>query len=423
MPRFPRLEGELKTDVLIIGGGMAGLLCAHFLQQAGVPYILVEGNSIGGGVTKNTTAKLTAQHGMLYQKLLRGAGIEKAKMYLQANLRAVEDFAALCSGMDCDLERKDAYVFSVDDAEYIEDEITALLRLGYNAEFAKSTPLPFSVAGAARFPNQAQFHPLKFMAAISQGLNIYEHSYVRELAPHLAVTDHAKICAKHILVATHFPFNNKHGGYFLKMYQQRSYVIALENAPDIGGMYLEAEPNGLSFRNHENSLLIGGGGHRTGKRGGNWKELRELAADAYPKAKETHAWATQDCMSLDGVPYIGRYGKRAEGLLVATGFNKWGMTNSMVAAQLLIDSILGKRNEYAAVFSPQRSMIKPQLLLNGLHAVGNLLCPRPKRCPHLGCALKWNAIEHSWDCPCHGSRFDVNGALLDNPATGDMKNP
>lgn len=423
MPRFPRLEGDIKTDVLIIGGGMAGVLCAHFLQQAGVPYVLVEGNEIGSGITRNTTAKITAQHGAIYHKLLRGMGAEKTKMYLAANQQAMDQYAALCEDLDCDFERKDAYLYSADDKEYIEIELSALQKIGASAEFVQKTGLPFLVAGAVKLPNQAQFHPLRFLAGIAQGLRIYEHSYVKELAPHLAITEHAKVCAKHIIVATHFPFLNKHGGYFLKLYQQRSYVVELEGAADVGGMFLEAEPNGFSFRNYKDKLLLGGGGHRTGKKGGDWRELRDFAKEFYPRAVESGVWATQDCMTLDGMPYIGHYGKSAEGLLVATGFNKWGMSTAMVAAQLLTDSILGKKNEFAALFSPQRSMLKPQLLLNGMHAVGNLLVPSRRRCPHLGCALRWNPIEHSWDCPCHGSRFTQNGDLLNNPATGNLKNP
>jgi hypothetical protein len=205
------------------------------------------------------------------------------------------------------------------------------------------------------------------------------------------------------------------------MYQHRSYVTALENAPDVNGMYLEEKTDGLSFRNHGGLLLIGGGDHRTGKKGGGWKTLRDFAADICPEAREKYSWATQDCMTLDGVPYIGKYGKSAKGLYVATGFNKWGMTSAMVSAMILSDIILGNKNEYAEVFSPQRSMMKPQLLINALTAVGNLLTPTAPRCPHMGCALKWNKAEQSWDCPCHGSRFENNGAVIDNPATGGLK--
>ena len=417
MPEFPALPGDAKTDVLIVGGGMAGLLCAYFLQQAGVDYILVEGKTIGSGISKNTTAKITAQHGLIYQKL----DAEQAQLYLQANLKALEEYKKLCETNNCDFEEKDAFVYSLHDRQALEKELSALHAIDYHAAFAEEIPLPFKIAGAVKFPRQAQFHPLKFMAGITQGLNIYENSFVHELAPGIAITQHGKITAMQIIIATHFPMLNKHGAYWLKLYQHRSYAIALENAPDVNGLYVEETPNGMSFRNYNDLLMIGGGGHKTGKKGGNWQVLREFAANAYPAAREVAAWATQDCMSLDGLPYIGHYSKSAKNLLVATGFNKWGMSSSMVAAMLLRDMILGQRNKYAEVFSPQRSMHKPQLLVNGFSATGKLLMPSLKRCPHLGCALKWNPIERSWDCPCHGSRFDQDGGLIDNPATGDLE--
>ena len=186
-------------------------------------------------------------------------------------------------------------------------------------------------------------------------------------------------------------------------------------------MYLDEAQAGMSFRNYNDLLLIGGGDHRTGKKGGGWQELREFAHRHYPQAKEQYHWATQDCMSLDGVPYIGPYSASTRDLYVATGFNKWGMTTSMVSAMILSDLVQGKKNPYAEVFSPSRSILHPQLAVNGFEAVVNLLTPTAKRCPHLGCALKWNPIEHTWDCPCHGSRFTEDGKLIDNPATDHLK--
>lgn len=418
---FKSLKQDIKTEVLIIGGGMAGVLCAYMLDKSGIPYVLVEAQSICSGITKNTTAKITSQHGLIYDKLIREFDIERAKQYLSANETALSEYRSLCRNIDCDFEEKISYVYSLDDREKIEKEITALEKLGAHAEFVDRLELPFSVAGAVKFPNQAQFNPLKFISAISKGLSIYEHTPVRELIGTTAITDHGKITANNIIVATHFPFLNKHGSYFLKMYQHRSYVIALENAPNVGGIYIDGAQNGLSFRNYQNLLLIGGGGHRTGKKGGNWRELRDFARRYYPNAKEKYYWATQDCMTLDGVPYIGAYSSSTSNLYVATGFNKWGMTSSMVSAMILRDLVQGKQNQYAQVFSPSRTILRPQLAVNAFEAAVNLLIPTTKRCPHLGCALKWNPLEHTWDCPCHGSRFTENGKLIDNPATGDLK--
>lgn len=417
---FPTLKNDIETEVLIIGGGIAGILTAYFLQEKGVPYVLVEKDKICSGTTGNTTAKITFQHGLIYDKLLRSAGIEKTKIYLQANKAAFEQYTKLCKNIDCDYEIKDNYVYSRDNRKKLEDEITALSQIGYNAVLKENLPLPIDTAGAVCFENQAQFHPLKFLFTIAKDLKIYEHTFVREMIGTTAVTDRGKIQADKVIVTTHFPFINKHGSYFLKLYQHRSYVIALENAQNVNGMFVDESQTGLSFRNYREFLLLGGGGHRTGKKGGNWNELREFAKNNYPNGVEKYFWAAQDCMSLDHIPYIGRYSKNTVDLYTASGFNKWGMTGAMLSAMLLSDMVCGVHNDFEEVFSPSRNMIKPQLFIIGFESVTNLLTPSKKRCPHLGCALKWNPDEHSWDCACHGSRFSEDGKVLDNPANGDL---
>ncbi|MEE1014154.1 MAG: FAD-dependent oxidoreductase [Clostridia bacterium] len=419
LPEFHTLRGNKKTDVLIIGGGMCGLLCAYFLRQAGVDVLLVEGNRIASGITKNTTAKITALHGLIYAKLLRTEGKEKAQMYLTANQRALHAYEQLCTELDCDFEKKPAYTYSLTHRARLEDEVRAVNGLGFPAVFTETPELPFQTQGAVCFPDQAQFHPLKFLAALTKGLPIYENTFIRDITPTTAIADCGTVTARHIIVATHFPFLNKHGSYFLKLYQHRSYVSAWEGAGSLKGMYVDEDKKGMSFRSYGDFLLLGGGGHRTGKHGGGWEELNTFARRHYPEAKLQFQWAAQDCMSLDAIPYIGQYSKGTPNLYVASGFHKWGMSSSMAAALLLTDMVTGKKNDLAPVFSPQRSMLKPQLFLNGIEATINLLTPTTKRCPHLGCALKWNPAEHTWDCPCHGSRFEENGKLIDNPATGD----
>ena len=417
---FPTLKGDIHTDVLIIGGGMAGLLCARKLHDAGADYLLCEANTLCSGITKNTTAKITSQHGLCYHKILSKYGIEKARLYLSANEAAVAEYRQLCAQIDCGFSRQDNFVYSLNNRTKLEKEISALKKLDHPAEFTEELPLPFPTAGAVKFLNQAQFHPLKFLKAISEGLQIYEHTPIREFGPGWATTDSGIIHADKIIVTTHFPILNKHGSYFLKLYQHRSYCLALENAQAVPGMYVDEAMDGLSFRSHNGLLIIGGGSHRTGKQGGGWEELERVAEEYFPGATIHSRWATQDCMSLDGIPYIGRYSARTPGLLVATGFNKWGMTSSMVAANLLTDLVLNRRNPYTEVFSPSRSILHRQLGVNTLEAMSNLLNFGKKRCPHMGCALKWNPQERTWDCPCHGSRFEENGQLIDNPATDDL---
>ena len=420
-PNFPQLDKNIKTDVLIIGGGMAGILCAYMLKNAGVDCILVEAKQICGGVTKNTTAKITLQHGLIYDKLINRFGKEKALIYYNAQKAACDKYAELCGNIECNYENKDSFVYYLDDKEKIKREVYALKQLGADAEFCSEINLPFEVAGAVRLKKQAQFHPLKFAYGIAKELPIYENTKVLELLPNKAITNCGEIECNKMIVTTHFPLNNKHGSYFLKLYQHRSYVIALEGAQNVEGMYVDESDTGLSFRNYKNLLLLGGGGHRTGKQGGNWRELEKFAKKYYPAATIVGRWATQDCMSLDDVPYIGQYSKNTPNMFVATGFNKWGMSSSMVSAMILADFVQGKKNRYAQVFSPSRSILRPQLAINAFESIVGLLTPTVPRCPHLGCALKYNPDEHSWDCPCHGSRFDENGGLLNNPATDDKK--
>ncbi len=420
IPNKKTLTEPTHTDVLIIGGGLTGILCAYQLEKAGIPYILVEANNICSGITQNTTAKITSQHGLIYDKLIRQFGEAKARMYLEANELAITEYRTLCSDIDCDFEETDSYVYSLNNRDKIVTEISALRRIGFKAEYANEIPLPFNIAGAVKFHGQAQFNPLKFVNAISGNLNIYENTRVHAVNRYGIFTNRGTISADKIIVTTHFPFINKHGSYFLKMYQHRSYVIALENAPNVNGMYVDESKNGMSFRNYDNLLLIGGGSHRTGKHGGCWDELSAFAKTHYPDATEVGRWATQDCMTLDGVPYIGQYSMLTPNLYVATGFNKWGMTSSMVASFILRDLVQGKHSKYACVFNPSRSILRPQLAINAFEATTNLLSISTKRCPHLGCALKYNKHEHSWDCPCHGSRFSKDGILLDNPSNKNL---
>ena len=420
-PRFDALGGNKKTDVLIIGGGITGILCAYKLKNAGVDCMLAEADEICGGITRNTTAKITLGHGLIYDKMIIRFGEDKARLYAEAQSKAIQEYAQLCENIECDYETRDNYVYSLNDRKKIEKEVAALNRIGVKAEFSDAHELSFPVAGAVRVRGQAQFHPLKFLYAIAKDLPIYEHTKIVELVPHKAKTNHGEITYKKLIITTHFPMLNKHGLYSLKLYQHRSYVIALKGAQNVRGMYVDESNTGLSFRSYEDLLLLGGGGHRTGKKGGCWQELEDFVRKHYKNAEIVGKWATQDCMTLDDIPYIGQYSKSTPDVFVATGFNKWGMTNAMIAADLLCDLVRGKSTPYANLFDPSRTVMRPQLAVNAFESTVGILTPTAPRCPHLGCALKYNRAEHTWDCPCHGSRFTEQGELIDNPATDDKK--
>ncbi len=421
-PSYPALEGDVQTDVLVIGGGMTGVLCARALAKRGVDCLVVEADRIGGGTTRGTTAVLTAQHGALYGSLIKRFGAQKARLYLEANLRAVRRFRALAQEIPCDFEDADSYLYSTAEALSLQKEAAAVRSLGFPARFTTDTDLPFPIAGAVVFPGMAQFHPLKFLYGAAEGLRIYEHTRVLRLEDGLAIARGGRIRANRIVVATHFPILNRRGLYFMKLYQKRSFVLALRNVPALRGTYAEPTEGGIYLRGYDDLVIVGGGDHRTGRKGGGFEAVEAFVRQRYPQAEVVARWAAQDCMSLDSVPYIGPYSPATPNLYVATGFNEWGMTSAMVASQLLADALTGRANSFASAFTTDRSMLRAQLWRNLGATAADYLTPTAPRCPHLGCALKWNAAEHSWDCPCHGSRFaGEDGSILENPALHGIK--
>lgn len=414
-----RLQGDIRTEVCVIGGGMAGILCAARLHECGVDTVVAEAKEIGEGITKGTTAVLTAQHDLRYRDLAERYGFAHAKQYLHAHLRALQWIRQQAERIDCDFEVRPSVMFSRTGQDGLRVEADMVRRLGFPAVYTAKPKLPFPAVDAVVYPEMAQFHPLRFLNGMARGLRIYTGTFVRELSGNTAITDSGRIRANHIIVATHFPFVNRRGLYFTKQYQNRSYIIAYRNAPDIGCTAIDAGKGGFYFRNYRDLLLVGGGDHRTGKQGGAYAAIEQYVRRRFPQAKEAYRWANQDCVTLDDVPYIGQYSPAMPNVYVATGFNLWGMTTSAVAADILCDRILGKQNADAAVFASDRSMLHPRLFSNLGAAVAGWLTPVRRRCPHLGCALHYNAAEHSWDCACHGSRFDGDGKLIENPAMRD----
>ncbi|ELC8350887.1 FAD-dependent oxidoreductase [Clostridium perfringens] len=460
------LNKDIKTDVLVIGAGIAGILTAYMLKKKGRDVVLIDAAEIASGNTKNTTAKITSQHDLIYSKLIAEFGEEKARQYAKANELAIKKYKEIIEDkrIECNFEEKSAYVYSLNEVEVLKEEVEAAKNLGIDAEFVQEANLPFKIKGAVKFNNQAQFNPLKFLKGISNELVIYENTRALEIKENLVVTSGGNITANNIVVATHYPIMNAPGYYFMKMHQERSYVLALENTSEIDGMYIDINKEGYSFRTYNNLLLLGGISHRTGENeeGGSYDELRKVAKELYPKAKEKYYWSAQDCMTIDGIPYIGRYSSETPNIYVATGFNKWGMTSSMVSAMIISDMILEKENDFSEIFSPRRfdlSLSINNIANDLIETAKNFIAQKvyipsseiehiknghggiieyngekvgvyknkegkeffvSTKCTHLGCQLSWNSDELTWDCPCHGSRFDYKGRLIGSPATKDL---
>ncbi len=419
-PIFPRAEKNIQTDVAIIGGGMAGILCGLALKERGIDHVILESETIGSGVTKRTTAVLSVQNELLFGDLVKKHGKAHTKLYLEASLNAIKRFRAYAETIPCDFETLDAITYSLHDRDKMKNDALLLQSMGYPAEFVAQTALPFRVAGAVRFPNMAQFHPLKFLYHVAKDLPIYEHTKALRTDGTTVVTPNARIRANKVIVTTHFPFIDRYGLYLLKMHQIRSHVIAYENAPQLGCTIMDEAEHGIYLRNYGKYLLIGGGDRKTGKDGNGFEVIRDFAKKYFPEAKEVTAWSNRDCISLDSLPYIGRYSVFNPNLFVATGFCGWGMTSSMIASELLADLACNKPNRFASVFAPNRKMPFLPLAQNVLSSAIGLLTPTVPRCSHLGCALHWNENEGIWECPCHGSVFAKNGEVLNNPANKNI---
>lgn len=461
------LKGNINVEAVVVGAGITGLLTAYMLQKKGVEVIVIDRGRILNGNTKNTTAKVTIQHNLIYDKLLKEFNEENAKRYAEANRLALENYKKIIeeNKIDCDFENVDAYVYSLNNPEKIINEYEAAKKIGIDSELLDEIELPFKIAKAVKFKNQAQFNPVKFFNFIAKDLKIYEDTKAIDIKDGLVITNRGEIKAEHIVVATQYPIINVPGYYFLRMHQERDYVIALKNAQKLKGIYRDENEEGYSFRNYKDLLILTGGSVRTGanEEGGKYDQLREYAKQLYPASIEEFNWSAQDCMTSDYIPFIGVYSDEMPNVYVATGYNKWGMTSSMVAAIIISDKITGKENDFNEIFSPSRfdltASIKnltkdfgttvynfiaqkislPESVLEDVKlGHGGIITYEGEKlgvyknnkgevftvsskCPHLGCELKWNPDDLAWECPCHGSRFDYKGNFLNSPTIKELK--
>lgn len=460
------LLNNIECDVLVIGGGIAGVLTAYYLTQNNVNTIVVEASGVCSGQTRNTTAKITSQHSACYSKIEKMFSKSTAVAYANANERAITDFEQLIRNqrIDCDFLRTSSYLYTLKNTDVLQNEYAVVNKSDINSHFTTDTELPFDVKLALCYENQALFNPYPFISRLSDYISIFENTRVLKVEDNIAYCKNAKIKAKKIVFATHYPIVNFPGMYFARMHQSRSYVIAVKNAEHINSMYYCADKGGLSLRSFQDMLLLSGCSHRTGETllVDPYEYLYAQAKKYYPDSLLCYQFSAQDAMTPDYMPYAGLYSKSKPNWYVLTGFSKWGMTNSMISAKLVSDMILGVKNPLSSLLSPQRfniSTVKPMLnevahALKGLSKTafyipadsvsdirrgdaqvvmyGGKRCGVYKseegelfavsaRCPHMGCALSFNKADKTWDCPCHGSRFSYTGELLDSPSQVSLK--
>lgn len=372
---FDSLNKNKSTDVCIIGAGIFGLTCGYYLSKAGLKVTIIDKSDIAAKTTGHTTAKITSQHGLFYSYLVDTYGFQFAKDYLFANQEAIENIKNIINSenINCDFENQSNFVYTTDESEIskIKKEVECVNLLGFPANFVTKTGLPFEIAGSIQFKNQAQFNPVKYLNSlcdiiIKNNGEIYTNTIVYDVKNDgnnfLTSSVRGKIKSKYVILASHYPFINFPGMYFFKMYQSSSYVIGIDTKKTLfNGMYITSSSPTYSFRTAnckgKRILLLGGGSHKTGTCV-NYKEtysaLEEYAKQLYPNSEILFRWDTRDCITLDKLPYIGTFSNTQDNFYVGTGFNKWGMTTSNVAANIICDSILGKENKYAYVFDSTR---------------------------------------------------------------------
>lgn len=465
--KYGSLNQDIKRECVVVGGGIAGFLAAYRLSESGRKVTLIEAGSLFSGVTRNTTAHIDALHTLYYSALAKKS-YSKAKQYYESQVSAIDEYEKLIArhNIDCDFKRQTSFVFTEANTMGLNEEYKALKSINAKAEYAENTTvLGESVGGALNVKGMAIFEPIKFLTGLPISFEVFENTKIIGAdfkRKTLFAENGVEINADIIVIATNFPIFNIPGWYFLKMYKSTSYAVAADHGQDLGGIYQTDADSGLTSRNQLDSVIKGGLDHRTGRTDdfNKYGKLGAYAMRLTNGGEKTYKWSANDCMTFDGMPFVGRYSKKSDGIYVITGFNKFGMANAMTASMLICDMINGKGNPYESLFCPQRIIINSEFFKNTFCILKNLLikpllpplksykCLKndegaivmyrfSKRavykdekgelhickplCPHLKCELAFNPNDKTWDCPCHGSRFDIDGNLFSTPSIKNLE--
>jgi glycine/D-amino acid oxidase-like deaminating enzyme/nitrite reductase/ring-hydroxylating ferredoxin subunit len=472
---FPTLAGDLQVDIAIIGGGIVGITTARMLKDRGLTVAVIEARRIGRQVTGRSTAKLSSQHGILYQTLEQSFGEDKARLYAEAQETGIRTISQLAARyrIDADIESIPAYVWTEDEdwVSKLEKEVEVARRLGLPAHLQRGDiGLPFDVLAAMRWDDQAMFHPVKYVAGVAatipgEGSHVFENSRAIDYEPTRVVTDTGSVTARHVVMATHLPLGQV-GLYYSMAYPHAEAVVAAPVGFAPRGVYKNAETPDRSIRTHRSggrTWAIAAGPHfkpgHTDDEQASVRDIERWLAQHFQAGPVEYRWVNEDYEAMDSAPYVGWSSSIGDGYLVATGFAGWGLSNGTAAAMIIADLATGKDNAWLPMFDATR--VKPvaggkefarENLSVAAHLVGGYLSRKPKDydalepghaaimkvdgdnvaafkdeegrvhavsavCTHMGCLVGWNATDRTWDCPCHGSRFDLSGEVVHGPAT------
>ena len=455
-----KLSGDVKCDTVVVGGGLCGTLTAYTLSRAGLKTVLLEAGKLGSGQSRGTTAKITLCHGDKLSQIENSFGTDAVMRYVRGEMASIQRYERIIKeeNIDCNFERLPAYLYALYGERHIRREFETAQKCGLECELTRSTELPFEVSLALKIDGQAQFDPISFIGGIMNGFDVYEETRAVELFSDGVICDDGKVTAKHVIIATNYPALCDVRGLFpLKLHREMAHVCTFGNTDKLNGMYIGID-GGYNYRSFGDELIVSGESHVSGLgSGGAYERIRKSTLSHFSGATVGKGWSAEDSESLDGLAYIGKLKSNKTSVYVATGFGTWGMTTSMTAADLICDLVCGRNNDLAGLYSPSRFKMDSSAdeLADGVtRAVKDIAFSRLRNsdeadgiprdfgmivrhkgrksavykdkngelhvsepyCPHMKCELKWNDDDKTWDCPCHGSRFDFDGNLISGPS-------